>query len=113
VSARGGVYWYAFGDPRGIGPAKRRPVVVVQSQSFNNSAIGTTIVASLTSRLDAAAYPGNVFLPASATGLPKDCVARSSELSAVDRRDLDGPAGQVPPLMMRDIDAGLRLALDL
>jgi mRNA interferase MazF len=113
VSTRGGVYWYDFGEPQGIGSAKRRPVVVVQSRSFNNSAIGTTIVVSLTSRLDAAAYPGNVFLPASATGLPKDCVVRSSELSTVDRRDLDGPVGQVPPIMMRDIEAGLRLALDL
>ena len=113
MSVRGRIYWYSFGPPQGIGPAKRRPVVVVQSQSFNNSAIGTAIVASLTSRLDAAAYPGNVFLPTSATGLPKDCVARASELSTVDRRDLDGPVGQVPPLMMRDIEAGLRLALNL
>lgn len=69
---RGGVFWVDFGRVAGSAPAKRRPAVVVQADVVNRSAIGWSIVAAITSNTSLAEIPGNVFLPASASGLPKD-----------------------------------------
>ncbi|HDH03028.1 MAG TPA: type II toxin-antitoxin system PemK/MazF family toxin, partial [Actinobacteria bacterium] len=44
VIRRGDVWWADLTDPAGSGPGFRRPVLVVQSDQFNRSAIGTVIV---------------------------------------------------------------------
>jgi mRNA interferase MazF len=72
VIGRGQVCWVDFGDPRGSAPAKRRPVVVVQSDQYNSSRIATVVVLSITFNTALARHPGNVFVPALAPGLPKD-----------------------------------------
>ncbi|GAB3294251.1 type II toxin-antitoxin system toxin endoribonuclease MazF6 [Epidermidibacterium keratini] len=108
------MYWCELGEPSGSAPAMRRPVVVIQAGGFNRSRIATTVVAVLTSNTALAAMPGNVFLPADVSGLPKDSVVNVSALATVDRRDLDPrAAGEVPAHLMRDVDAGLRTVLDL
>ena len=48
----------------------RRPVLVVQADSFNLSRIQTVIVAAITTNLKLAEAPGNVLLPARSAGLP-------------------------------------------
>ena len=45
---RGDIWWASLGDPSGSGPGFRRPVLVVQANDFNESAIATTICAVLT-----------------------------------------------------------------
>jgi mRNA interferase MazF len=60
-------------------------VVVVQGDSFNRSRIGTIVCVPLTSNLRWADAPGNVVLPARATGLSKDSVANVSQLVTLDR----------------------------
>jgi mRNA interferase MazF len=47
---RGEIWWASLGRPRGSKPGLRRPVVVVQSDDFNRSGIGTVVVAAITSR---------------------------------------------------------------
>ena len=44
VAQRGDVWWASLGRPRGSEPGYRRPVVVIQSDDFNRSAIATVIV---------------------------------------------------------------------
>jgi mRNA interferase MazF len=115
VITRGTIYWADLGGPRGSRPANRRPVLVVQSDAFNASRVNTTIVVVLTSNTSNAAMPGNVFLPASATGLPRDSSANVPAVMTLNKDDLDEavPAGEVPAYLMNDVDNGLRLALDL
>lgn len=111
---RGDVHWCDFGDPAGSGPAKRRPALVIQSDDYNRSRLATTIVVTLTSNTALATMPGNVFLPALATGLPKDSVANVTALATVDRRDLGTrPVGRVPDHLMGEVDQGIRGVLDL
>ena len=106
------MHWCDLGEPAGSAPAKRRPVVVVQSDEYNRSRLATTIVVVLTSNTTLAAMPGNVFLPAPATGLSKDSVANVTALMTVDRQHLDPhPAGQVPGHLMREVDHGIRRVL--
>jgi mRNA interferase MazF len=57
--------------------------------------------------------PGNVFLPANVSGLPKDSVANVSQVITVDRDVLLRPAGRVRGSLLKDVDNGLRLVLGL
>ena len=68
---------------------------------------------ALTSNLRLAAAPGNVVLPADATGLPKDSVANVSQVVTVDKDLLTEPVGRVSRTLAAQVEAGLRLVLDL
>jgi len=113
VIERGDIYWVDLGAPEGSRPAKRRPVLVVQADSFNQSRLATTLVAVLTSNTNLAAMPGNVFLPASVSGLHQDSVVNVTALVTVDKVELDGPVGKVPSLLLRRVDSGLGRVLGL
>ena len=71
VITRGSICWADLGEARGSKPAKRRPVLVIQSDPFNTSRLNTTIVAVITSSTALAAMPGNVFRPPPPPGCPK------------------------------------------
>ena len=48
---RGEVWWASLPTPDGSGPGMRCPVLIVQSNPFNESRIATVIVAVVTSNL--------------------------------------------------------------
>lgn len=110
---RGDLCWADLGVPIGSRPAKRRPVLIVQSDPYNASRIGTVIAAVVTSNTALAAMPGNVFLPAVTTGLPRDSVVNMTALVTLDRDDLDEPCGHLSDSLRHDVDAGLRRVLGL
>jgi len=88
-------------------------VLVVQNDAFNRSRIATVIAVALTSNLRLLDAPGNVLLPARASGLKKDSVANVSQVVTLDRDSLVKRAGRIDAAAMRDVDQGLRLALSL
>jgi mRNA interferase MazF len=96
VIRRGSVCWADLGEPSGSRPAKRRPVLVIQSDPYNASWLSTTLAAVITSNTGLAAMPGNVFLPTAASGLPKDSVVNVTALVTLDKADLDTETGQLP-----------------
>lgn len=110
---RGELWWLDYGEPVGSAPGFERPAVIVSADAFNRSAINTIITVPLYSNLGHARHAGNVLLRAVDTGLAVDSVANVSQLGAVDRQSIIRRIGAVPPSLMRDIDAGLRLALQL
>ena len=110
---RGDIWWAQLPDPVPSEPGFRRPVVIVQSNAFNRSRIRTAIAVVLTSNLRLAEAPGNVLLPASESGLPKDSVINVSQVITVDREFLTEKCGRVPLRLLRSIDEGLRLVLSL
>lgn len=110
---RGEIWWADLPQPRRSEPGFRRPVLVVQADSFNRSYIQTVIVAVITSNLQLAEAPGNVLLPARSSGLPKDSVVNVSQLLTLDRSFLTEPAGILPHRLQSSVDAGLRSVLDL
>jgi mRNA interferase MazF len=113
VIRRGGIYWVDLGASAGGRSAKRRPVLVVQSAPYNLSRLATVIASLITSNTALAAMPGNVFLPAVATGLPRDSVVNVTALITLNRNELDGPAGEIPDGILREVDRGLRRVLGL
>lgn len=110
---RSEIYWADIGGGSSSRPAKRRPVLVVQSAPYNESRLATVLAAVISSNTGLAVMPGNVFLPALTTGLPKDSVVNVTALVTLNKSDLSDWAGQVPASMMRDVDQGLRRVLAL
>ena len=110
---RGTVWWAELPQPVASEPGSRRPVIIVQSNAFNRSRIKTAMVVVVTSNLRLADAPGNVSLPAAATGLPKDSVANVSQVITIDKGVLVEPCGRLPAQLMKEIDEGLRLSLSL
>jgi mRNA interferase MazF len=110
---RGEIWWADLPEPRGSEPGLRRPVLIVQTDSFNRSAIRTVIVAVIAGNLRLAEAPGNVLLPAQITGLPRDSVVNVSQLLALDRSFLTEDVSKLPGRLQAEVDAGLRLVLEL
>ncbi len=110
---RGEIWWASLPEPVGSGPGYRRPVLVIQADEFNESRIGTTIVAAVTSNVALAAAPGNKLLKARSSGLGKDSVVNVSQLLTVDKRLLTERVKRLDESLMTDIEEGLRLALAL
>ena len=110
---RGGIHWADLGDSGGSRSAKRRPVIVIQANSYNASRLATVLAAVVTSNTKLATAPGNVFLPATVTGLPRDSVVNVTSLITLNKDELSGRVGEVPMMLMRDVDAGLRRVLGL
>ena len=110
---RGSICWADLGEARGSRPAKRRPVLVIQSDPFNASRLNTIIAAVITSNTALAAMPGNVFMPAAVSGLPKDSVINATALVTLNKTDLESPAGHLPESLMNDLSRGLRRVLGL
>jgi mRNA interferase MazF len=102
-----------FGPPTGSAAGYRRPAVVVQSDGFNASRIGTVLVAPTTGTLRLADAPGNVLLTKNRSGLPRDSVVNVSLTSAIDRSCLSDFIGVVDDETMKRIDRGLRDVLGL
>jgi mRNA interferase MazF len=113
VVERGSVWWTDLPDPRGSEPGYRRPVLVVSSDAFNRSRLQTIIAVVLTSNLSLVSAPGNVLIPARASGLPKDSVANVTQVLTLDRTFLRDPAAKLPPWLLQQVDGGLRLVLAL
>ncbi len=110
---RGEIWWADLGEPLGWAPGFRRPVVVVQNDVFNRSLISTVLCVALTSSMNRSRGPGNVVVASAQSGLAADSVANVTNVVTVDRAELHDRVGALTTVMMKRIDEGMRLALDL
>ena len=110
---RGDLWWATLPPPTGSGPGGRRPVVVVQADSFTHSRLRTVIVVIVSSNTDLANARGNVLLPGRLTSLDRDSVANVSQLITVDKTLLTDFVNVLPDTLMDKIEEGLRLIMNL
>lgn len=110
---RGEVWWADLSAPRGSEPGFRRPVLVVQADSFNRSLIGTVVVVAITSNLRLADAPGNVRLSRRDSGLKRDSVVNVSQVLTLDRSYLTERAGRLSDRLLESVESGLRLVMAL
>jgi mRNA interferase MazF len=113
VIERGEIWWADLPDPIGSEPGYRRPVLIVQSDFFNQSRIRTVIAVGLTTNARLASSPGNVPIARGQGGLAQDSVVNVSQLLTVDRNALSERIGSLSPRVMDEVDAGLRMVLEL
>ncbi len=110
---RGEIWWANIPRPLGSEPGYRRPVLIVQSDPFNASGIGTVVAVAFTSNLRLADAPGNVLCRRQDTALREDSVANISQLMALDKTWLDWRVAKLPPQLLHQVEEGLRLLLGL
>lgn len=110
---RGEIWWADLLNPVGLEPGYRRPVLIIQDDTFTQSLIRTVIVVTITSNLELANAPGNVLLPRDATGLSRDSVANVSQIFTVDKAFLTERIGSLPVSLQEEVDEGLRTVLYL
>lgn len=110
---KGEVWWADLAEPVASDPGFRRPVVVTQSDVFNESRISTVICAVLTTNLNLAVAPGNILLPRTASRLPKDSVINVSQIVTLDKAQLTNLVSALPRAYIRRMDTGLRLVFGI
>jgi mRNA interferase MazF len=113
---RGEVYLARFphaADGRG----KKRPVVVVQSDAYNQSP-RHVIVAEVTTNLAASADPTSLLIEVTtpdgqATGLAQDSVVTCLHLGTMSADRLGQAIGKLSPLLLQRLGSCLQAALGL
>jgi len=108
---RGEIWWADLGIPFGSEPGYRRPVIIVQDDSFNRSKINTTVVVPFTTNLDLEQAPGNLAIEKEESGLTKDSVIVASQISVIDRKRLTEAVKKINIDIMNKIDEGIRIVL--
>ena len=110
---RGEIWWASLPPATGSGPGYRRPVLVVQANSFNDSKISTVLVAVITSNLALAQAPGNVRISKSDSGLSKPSIVNISQILTIDREFLTKRVKSLPGKILARVNEGLRLVFIL
>ena len=111
VVAQGDIYWADLPVPSGSEAGFRRPVVVVQADIFNLSALRTVVCIPLTGNTAAPTARGNVLLAAKSTGLPKDSIARVTQILSFDKQLLLDRVGHLSPYELDRVLAGIDVVL--
>jgi mRNA interferase MazF len=113
---RGEVRLVDFEPVRGAEANKTRPAVIVSNDSANATADrlgrGVVTVVPVTSNTERL-YPFQVMLPADESGLSRDSKAQAEQVRAIAVERVGRRIGVVPPRLMADVDAALRLHLAL
>lgn len=114
--SRGDVVLVRFPHPSGV-RGKRRPAVVVQADGYS-TAVGTLVVAEVTSNLAMASDPACLFIDTTtpegaATGLARDSVVSCLALATVYADAVDRTLGMLSPALKQKLDDCLRAALGL
>ena len=101
---------------RGSEANKRRPAIVVSNDAANATASrlgrGVITVVPVTSNVNRV-YPFQTLLPAAATGLPRDSKAQAEQVRSVSVERIGERMGVIPPSLMEQVEAALRLHLSL
>ncbi len=113
VIERGEIWWVDLPEPKGSMPGFRRPVVIIQSNKFNQSNLATVVAVVITSNLRLAEMPGNVQLSSKNSGLKVDSVVNVTQIVTANRSDLIEMSGVLSQGTIDKIDKGIRLVLSL
>lgn len=109
---RGDIFWADLDPIRGSEQGKTRPVLIIQNDVGNENS-PVTIIACITSNLARKDHPTNVFISAKETGLTSDSVVLLNQIRTVDKTRLTRKIGHVPDHRMLEVDAALKISIDL
>src|ERR1700724_2717833 len=112
---RGDIYWADLVPRSGSEQTGRRPVIVISHDGFNQTPgwMSIIVVPISTSVLQAKRAPTVIGLPGAVAGLPKPSVAICHQVTTLDCSKLTRRIGVLPADLLREVDGGLRAAMDL
>lgn len=114
---RGDIFLADLNPTIGAEAAKRRPVIIVSNDAANHSAVsrgrGVVTVVPVTSNTERV-YPFQVRLPADPViGLAVESKGQAEQVRSIDVARVTRRLGALPPPLLRQLDAALRLHLEL
>ena len=112
---RGDVYWADLVPRSGSEQTGRRPVVLVSHDGFNQTPSWRSIIVVPISTSASQAKRGFtvVEIPGGTSGLPKTSIAVCHQVTTLDRAKLTKRIGALPPMLLGEVEAGLKAAMDL
>jgi len=110
---RGEIWWADFGIPFGSEPGYKRPVLIIQDDEFNQSTINTIVIVPFSTNLLLADAPGNIFIELSDSGLSKDSVIVTSQVTALDRQRLVERVSRIGKGILWEIEEGIKIVLGM
>ena len=112
---RGEVYWADLVPRSGSEQTGRRPVILVSHDGFNQTLGWRSIIVVpiSTSSSQGTRGPTVVELSGGVAGLPKTSFAVCHQVTTLDRAKLTKRVGTLAPGPMREVEEGLKAAMDL
>ena len=110
---KGEIWWANLPYPRGSEPAKKRPVLVIQGDSFNRSNINTVVCVIITSSQHLANSPANLLLEKAVSKLPLTSVANFSQIVTVDKSFFIEQVSMVPKKTLEKIDECIKIFFEV
>jgi len=112
---RGEVHWADLIPRSGSEQTGRRPVIVVSSDGFNQTPGWRSIIVVpiSTSTSQGRRGPTVIEIPGGTGGLPRTSFAVCHQVTTLDRAKLTKRIGALPSELLREIEEGLKAAMDL
>jgi mRNA interferase MazF len=112
---RGEVYWADLVPRSRSEQTGRRPVIVVSHDGFNRTPGWRSIIVVpiSTSSSQGKRGPTVIELTRGTAGLPKTSFAVCHQVTTLDRAKLTKRAGSLPSESLREVEEGLKAAMDL
>jgi mRNA interferase MazF len=112
---RGDVHWADLVPRSGAEQTGRRPVIVVSHDGFNQTPGWRSIIVIpiSTSSSQGKRGPTVIELSGGTAGLPKTSFAVCHQVTTLDRAKLTRRVGSLPSETLREVEEGLKAALDL
>jgi mRNA interferase MazF len=112
---RGDVHWADLVPRLGSEQTGRRPVIVVSHDGFNQTSgwMSIIVVPISTSSSQGKRGPTVIELLGGTAGLPKTSFAVCHQVTTLDRNKLTKKVGSLPSESLREVEEGLKAALDL
>jgi len=110
---KGEIWWAKLPSPRGSEPGKSRPVLIIQGDNFNRSAISTVICAVITSNIDLASAPANILIEKYDSGLEKTSVINFSQIITLDKTYFTLMVSMLPKPIIIKVNKSIKLIFDV
>lgn len=112
---RGDVYWADLVPRSGAEQTGRRPVIVMSHDGFNQAPGWKSIIVVpiSTSASQGKRGPTAIELAGGTAGLAKTSFALCHQVTTLDRSKLTQRVGSLSPKPLREVEQGLKAALDL
>jgi mRNA interferase MazF len=110
---RGDLFWADLEPFSGSEQSERRPVILISHDSFNQAANwrSVTVVPVSTSDRQRRGLTA-VAMPAGSASLSRDSLALCHQVTTLDKTKLSGFIGSLTPPLLRQVEDGLRAAID-
>jgi mRNA interferase MazF len=112
---RGDVYWADLVPRSGSEQSGRRPVILVSHDGFNQTVRWRSIIVVpiSTSSAQSKRGPTVIELSGGTAGLPKTSFAVCHQVTTLDRAKLTKKVGTLSSEFLREVEEGLKAAMDL